>query len=166
MWICFRFPLIFELPAKKETNIKCLGLFILWENIFSLSKTSNAIVSRSRILVSIMDTDVERRGKFPCFFQHTLEPNSLLWNLLYAASKYLWKLLTKHNHLLGSCTPEAIKVVYRSSSKLPEAEVYWCFGSKGCSSPEGTRMDPCDSAWCISRWPLEVPFSLNTSVFS
>lgn len=166
MWICFRFPLIFKLPAKKEMNIKSLGLFIFGENIFGLSQTSNAIVPRSRILVSILDTDVERRGKFPCLFQHTLEPNSLLWILLSAASKYLWKLLTKHNLLLGLCTPEAIKVVYRSSSKLPEAEVYWCLGCKGCSLSEGTPMDPCDSAWCTSRQPLEVPFNLHTLVFS
>lgn len=164
MWICFRFRLIFKLPAKKERNIKCLGFFIFGEKIFSLSKPSNAIVLRSRILLSVMDTDTERRGKFLCFFQHNLEPNRLFWSIFFLLTASIYENYWQ-SKIFWACVHQR-PLKYRSSSKLHKAEVYWCSGAKGWSSSEGSCMDLYDSALCISRWLLEVPFSLNTSAFS
>lgn len=51
------------------------------KEIFSLSKISNAIMLRSRILKSTMDTDIE--SSFPLFFYSNLEPNPLFLILFF-----------------------------------------------------------------------------------
>lgn len=116
-----------------------MSFFIFWEKIFSLSKTSNVIVLRSRILVSVTDIDIERRGKFLCFFQHNLESNRLFWCIFFLLTASIYENYWRSIIFFWACVPQR-PLKYRSSSKLRKAEVYWCFGAQGCSSSEGSCM--------------------------